>query len=262
MYGRKRVYAPQEMYGQSYRPYKRTKYASSKYTAATRSLNRYNTRGPSTSGSLTAQVKSLQRVVKQLQPELKAVDIDLTQTNLSLTGTVVHLSQVAQGDNQGNRTGNLITIRKLDVVVKLTRYTAYTFNDAGNAYFRWALIVDKEQYSDTSPGAGDVFQTPGDPWLDFPNLSALERFRFLYVSPCMDLQKIVCSPSASSSAYAGVPTQSAVGSFSWNGEIKVGYNGTGVSDIEKNGVYLVLLTSGTNAELDMLGKCRICFTDV
>ena len=202
-YGRKRVFPANAM---AYIPRKRFK-SSTKYTSATRSLNKFNTRGPRRSGTLSSQVKSLQKVVNQLKPELKAIDIDVSTTDISATGSVVHLTKIAQGDTQGSRTGNIINIRKLDIGFKLVRTAGYAFTDALNTYFRWAIVVDKEQVSDTAPGAGDAFQSPGEPWLDHPSLVHLERFRYLYVSPCIDLNQTVMYTT--SNLLAGSPNRSA-----------------------------------------------------
>jgi len=263
MYGRKRIYAPAPSYGPSYRPAKRFKSAPTKYTYAARTLNKFNTSGPRRSGTLTSQVKSLQKVVNQLKPELKVMDLTIDTPNISNSGTVVHLTQIAQGDAQYNRTGNLVTVRKLDIGFIIDRLAALDATDLGNAYFRWAIVVDKEQISDTLPGAGDVFQTPSRPYLDHPSVNQLERFRFLYVSPVVDLAQVLgWAPAAVTAPAGGMPSHKAAFTYCWNGEIKVGFNSTGTGDQEKNGFYLVLLAMNCNAHLDISGTCRLCFTDV
>jgi len=263
MYGRKRIYAPAPSYGPSYRPFKKFKSAPTKYTYASRTLNKFNTSGPRRAGTLSAQVKSLQKVVNQLKPELKAIDVTVDQADISNIGTVIHLSAIAQGDTQGTRTGNIVNIRKLDIGFIVNRVGGLDVTDIANAYFRWAVVVDKEQISDTLPGAGDVFQTPGRPYLDFPALNQLERFRYLYVSPVLDLAQLMGWNVADATIPGGgVPSVKASQSFCWNGEIKLGYNGTASTDQEKNGMYLILLSMNCNAKLSISGNCRLCFTDV
>jgi len=263
MYGRKRVYAPAPSYGPSYRPFKRYKSAPTKATYASRTLNKFNTSGARKSGSLKSQVKSLQKVVNQLKPELKYHGQSLDTPNISNTGTVVHLTTIAQGDNQPNRTGNVVAVRKLDIGFIIDRLAALDATDLGNAYFRWAVVVDKEQISDTLPGAGDIFEVPSRPYLDHPALPQLERFRYLYVSPVVDLAQVLgWNPAATTAPIAGYPTHPAHFSFCWNGEIKVGFNSSAGTDIEKNGIYLVLLAMNCNAHLDISGSCRVGFTDV
>lgn len=257
MYGStlgKRVYA-----SPNYRPYfKKPRYSKS-ITAAVSSRAKYSTKGPSSSGTLTQQVKSLQRIVRQLQPELKGVDIDIDASAISVAnGAVVHCTAIAQGDGQGNRTANLINVRKLDFGLKVVRSASYAFSP-GTAYFRWAVVIDKEQVTDTSPVALSAFEYPASPHIDFPQILNNERFRYLYVSQCYDLALMNI---ANVSGVATTANYSTVMKFHWDGENKVGYNGSATADIEKNGIYVVYMTSGTSDSLNVTGKARVQFTDV
>lgn len=252
MYGTKRIYAPSGGYQPRF--YKKARYST---TSAVAARNRYTTKGPSKAGTLLQQVKSLQRVVKQLQPELKSADVSITSSNIDATnGAVVHMSAIGQGDGQTNRTGNCITVRKIDVGLAVSRNSVYTPNGPGNTRFRWAVVVDKEQIADTAPVALSVFEFPSTVTVDFPQSANLERFRFLYVSPCIDLQQMAFN------SVTAVPQISNCFKYHWSGEIKVGYNGSATTDIEKNGIYIVYITEGTNSELDVTGYSRIQFTDV
>lgn len=251
MYGTKRIYAPSGGYQPRY--YKKARYST---TSAVASRNRYTTKGPSKAGTLLQQVKSLQRVVKQLQPELKSADVSIDATNIDSTnGTVIHLSAIGQGDGQTNRTGNCITVRKIDVGFQVTRNAAYT--GVTNPTLRWAIIVDKEQIADTSPVGLSVFEFPSLAIVDFPQSANLERFRFLYVSPVIDLHMIGFNDTTT-------PVVNRANAFNhhWSGDIKVGYNGSATTDIEKNGIYIVYISQGTASELDVTGYSRIQFTDV
>jgi len=255
MYGStlgKRTYAPQY----AYRPYfKKARYSKST-TAAVASRAKFSTKGPSSSGTLTQQVKSLQRIVRQLQPELKSIDVSVNSSNISTsTGAVVHCTQIAQGDGQNGRTGNLINVRKLDFGIRIQRQTAYTFSP-GQASFRWAVVVDKEQVTDTSPVALSAFEYPGEPWVDFSQILNNERFRYLYVSPVYDLAQMAVN------SITAIPQTSNMFKFHWDGETKVGYNGSASSDIEKNGIYVVYMTVGSGDELDVDGRVRVQFTDI
>jgi len=254
MYGsRKRYYTPNGGYQKPY--FKKARYSKST-TAAVASRAKFSTKGPSNAGTLTQQVKSLQRIVRQLQPELKAFDLTLGASNISVAnGAVDHITQIAQGDGQNQRTGNLITVRKLDIGIKIDRSTAYTFT-AGNAKFRWAVVVDKEQVTDTSPVALSAFEYPSAPHTDLPQVLNNERFRYLYVSPCYDLAQMAIT------SLTAIPQIPAHVKFHWEGEVKVGYNGSLGSDIEKNGIYVVYMTEGTANELDTTGYVRVQYTDV
>jgi len=170
-------------------------------------------------------------------------------------GAVSHCTQISQGDGQGNRTGNVINVRKLDFGFYLLRSSSHTFS-VGNAKFRWAVVVDKEQVTDTAPVALSAFEYPNAPWADFPQVLNNERFRYLHVSPCYDLAQMALN------SVTAVPTIPNHFKFHWEGEIKVGYNGSSTTDIEKNGIYIIYMTFGTNDEIQTSGHVRVQFTDV
>lgn len=219
-------------------------------TAVTRRMNKRTTKGPSKSGTLRQQVKSLQRIVKDLAPEIKYVDTSITITNLTTSGNVTHLTAVAQGDTQSTRTGNTINVRTLNW--QLTARAADSANISSSLLF--AIVMDREQVGDTAPAITDVFSS-ADPVVALPNLANLERFRFLYSSGVIDCQRIgVLSGSAN--------TLNKTFKLSWSGSIKVSYNGTADTDIQKNGIYMLVLTDDAAGSIDFEGISRIGYTDV
>jgi len=210
-------------------------------TSAFRSMNKRTMRGPRTRGSVYQQIKSLQTVVKKLTPELKYHETDVSTTNMTTAGAVFHLSAVGQGDTDETRTGGSINVNKIHIQ-GIWRQTT-----AGSVY-RVAVVVDREQVADTSPGLTDVFES-ADPLAAFPAMATLERFRILKLS----------------TIYEGTRTnpgnQSAFFQFTWNGSLKVFYNGTTGADIQKNGIYILFLSDDITNVVDFEGYARIGFTD-
>jgi len=61
---------------------------------------------------------------------------------------------------------------------------------------------------------------------------------------------------------ASTPTQKSFWSHSWKGNIKVQYNGNSSTDIQKNGLYVVILSSTAVTTGDHTGTARVAYTDV
>lgn len=217
-------------------------------TSGFRRINKRTTKGPRTSGTLIQQVKSLQQIVKNLAPEIKYLDTSLVINDIASTGSVVHLTAVAQGDTQVTRTGNTINVKTLHWQL-LCRAPLATQTST----VRYAIVMDKEQVGDTAPAITDVF-TSNDPVVALPSLDNLERFRILYISPMIDCQSIIQGSI--------VTTIRKTTQFDWSGNIKVSYNGTAGTDIEKNGIWLLVLTDDSTSSMDFEGVCRIGYTDV
>lgn len=221
-------------------------------TGRVRRINKRTTRGPRTRGPLRAQLKSLQSIVKNLAPEIKYADVALTASNIPTTGAVVHITAIAQGDTQSTRTGNTVNVTSLSFRGSFAGATDVSIV----SYMRILIVVDKQQVADTSPAAGDII-TSANPVNALPNLENLERFRILHASGVYDLRRMQLDTDLSNA-----PTQSAYFDYSWTGNIKVSYNGTATSDIEKNGIYFVILSDVAAATSDFGGSCRVAYTDI
>lgn len=220
------------------RPVKRSKAATYRY------LSRKYPKGPSTRGSLYAQVKSLQRAVKAVLPELKQVNVTTNQTNITASGTIQHLSVVQAGTGDGQRIGEDIRVKKISIKGLLGSVAAAS---AVPTAYRFVLFVDKQQVADTTPTISDLF-TSTDPTQAFPNTQSGERFRYLYVSPVITNNMVIYGVWGSLD-------------YTWSGDLKVSYNGTATSDIQKNGIYLLIQTNDPANVVDFSGAAEVYFTD-
>jgi len=242
-----------------YRTPKRPRLAGPVALRAYRSNFKHVIKGPKTTGTLAAQVKSLQRIVKSLAPEKKYFDVSLNQANVTVAGAVTALCGIAQGDGISNRTGNAITVTNITIKGIFERGTDAL---AAIGYkYRVLVVVDKQQVADTSPTCGDVISDgayTANPLTCLPNANNLERFRILWTSPLYEMAKGMITSAAASTAVV----QTGCFEWTWSGSLKVEYNGANAADIQKNGVYALFLTDSTQNTLDITGICRIGFTDV
>jgi len=225
---------------------KRVRPASTSVRAFRNNAKRYQ-RGVRRGGTLTSQVKSLQRFVSTLKPEIKYHDTSASAVNLTTTGAVDHITDIAQGDTDSTRTGNSI-----NVVSVTFKGSLGNFNASVHFHYRVAIVQDKQQRSDTSPTAGDIFSdgiSTSNPVTAVPTRANLERFKIIYMSP----------PYSSIGLQLGNVNN--YYEFTKKMNLKVSYNGSASSDIEKNGLYCVFLTDDTSGAVDFNGLARIGFTD-
>jgi len=219
--------------------------------AVTQRFNRRYARGVSSRGPLRTQVKALQRAVNALAPEIKYVDQSLQVTNSPVgVGTIVHVSAIAQGDTTGARTGDLINVKQMALRWRFDRGTSTTTGFGFGA--RLFLLQDKQQIADTTAAATYFIDSSVStaPVTGFPVIPNLERYRVLYQSPYIDFYRI------------STGNQSAQFEWNWTGNLKIEYNGTASSDIQKNGLYFVFCHNDSAATIDGDGVLRIGFTDV
>lgn len=207
--------------------------------------------GPRRVGPVSQQVKSLQAYIKKTLPELKNKDVDLDVTNLTTAGSVLNVTNIDEGTEAVDRVGDSITVHSIIFKGSTVPATGGT----SRYYHRIALVQDTQTISDTPPAANIIFLN-ADPIIALPNLDTLQRFKILWMSDLLDnglgFNKNVTADGAfQSGAYEGY----------WQGNIKVSFNGATGSDIQKNAIYLVTLTTDTNNTLDFDNVARVQYVD-
>lgn len=236
------------------RPFKRrldfTPYATPKrsrltsYTGRVAQTARRVVKGPRRTGTLVQQVKALQNAVAALGPELKTHDQTLSLTNITTGHSITHITAIAQGDTVATRTGNAVILKKLNF---RGGFTESSMTD-GNHY-RLCIVQDKQQVADTDPSISDIFN-PSSPNTVLPNVNSLERYRVIWMS----------------NSIGGTNTKTGFGPSSWeystNLNVRVGYNGTAGTDIQKNGLYFIVLSDDVSDTVDFSGIVRLQYTDV
>lgn len=157
--------------------------------------------------------------------ELYSLDNQSTASNLLTTGAVVHLTAVAQGDGDGARTGNSIYVRSVNMRL------ACAWASAGNAgqIVKWALVEDTQQIGDTTPGFTDIYDNNNV----VAHLSETTKGRFT-IHKTGNLVLSVNNPRELVQCQLTLRHH-------------VRYNGTVGSDVQKGGLYLVLVSDQSSS---------------
>jgi len=224
-------------------------------TSRVRQFNRRSVRGPRTRGPLRAQVRSLQTIARKMVPEIKYQDTLLASTNITAAGDTILVSGIAQGDTLSTRTGNTINVVSLAIRGAFN----YAADAPSSGFCRLLVVVDRQQDADTDPAPGDIIDDAvfdANPVVNLPNLDTLGRFTILHSSPLMCLRRMALDTDNAIAATASPSFE-----YNWSGNIKVSFNGTAGTDIQKNGIYFIILTDAAGNTLDFSGVSRIGYTD-
>lgn len=150
----------------------------------------------------------------------RAITLGSTQSD------IFSLVQIAQGDQVGQRTGNSILIRSL----YLRGYMQVNPSVSTVSRISLALVKDTQQIADTTPAITDIFTaiTPESIIKTSQSTNTAGRFKILWRKN-----------------YSLVPGQTPNINIDkyWKLYDHVKYNGTASTDVQKNGYYLVIMSS-------------------
>lgn len=158
---------------------------------------------------------------------------------ITATGYVNHLTNIANGNENHQRTGNSIFVRSLFGRISLVH------NAVGNAtqHIRLILVKDKQQVSDTNPAIGDLLES-SDPWSPL-NSDDKGRFQVMF-------DKFITLSGQN-------PTRDL--KIFRNMRQHVRYNGTNTTDIQKNGFYIFAISSTITSHPTMTFNLRTSYHD-
>lgn len=151
--------------------------------------------------------------------------LDVSNSLGAATNASWHLTGLSQDDTSSGRTGNSLLLRNIYIRGKIEINTAVT----GNTRVLLALVKDKQQISDTIPAVADVFSSPTSPETML-SLNNSGRFKVLW------RKTYVMSPATGGRNAIEV-------SKYWKLYDHVRYNGPNTADIQKNGYYLMVISS-------------------
>jgi len=156
-------------------------------------------------------------------------------------GALLHVTDVAQGDGSGARTGNSLFIKSLNWKGQAYRSTA------GNAAqaIKLAVVMDTQQIGDTTPSYTDVWSAAN--CYSHLNANTVGRFRILAT------KNIALSV-----------TGDLIKNFEFNipMEHHVRYNGSASTDVQKGGLYIAYITDQSGSNYPVLAsECRISYHD-
>jgi len=181
-------------------------------------------------------VKYLKTLVNS---EKHKIDSGPASINVDSTGTVVHLTNIAQGDGTNQRTGNSILLSGCSVKLQIALNSAATVSA-----LRILLFHDKQQVADGTPTIGEVLNSVST--MAHLNATNIGRFSIL-----MDKMLMLGT---------GSNTTKVIQEY-FKIQKHVRYNGTAGTDIQKNGLYIMFLsTEPTNVVLVSYG-IRVSFHD-
>lgn len=165
-------------------------------------------------------VKYLRTLVNS---ETHKLDASAAGQTVSTTAAVVHVSSIAQGDTASQRTGNSVLAKYVSVRMRIVSSIASTATTC-----RVMLVIDKQQVGDTAPVIGDILETSTNPMSHY-NPSTAGRFQVIF-------DKIYQFDNLSKRAVF-IKVSKNINKY------HIRFNGTAGTDIQKNGVYLVYLSS-------------------
>lgn len=144
----------------------------------------------------------------------------LTPTN---AGTVQSLVLIAQGDDEGYRTGNSILLSSL-----FHRCAYQLHASATQSFVREIIFMDKQQISDTNVSVTDILQTAS--YLSPLNKGLVGRY------------KIIKDTTFALSSSTQTRVSKKFVSFKGKQE-HVRYNGTLSTDVQRNGLYILHISN-------------------
>lgn len=136
------------------------------------------------------------------------------------TWHIYPLTNIAMTSSYSTRTGNSILVKSLMRRIRVSRSS-----DAASTTVRMVLLQDKQQISDTSPAAADVFEVPAD--IDtLLHRNNVGRFTIL-----ADKTVVLTAdtPVYHAEKYRRIQQH-------------VRYNGAAATDIQKNGLYFLIMS--------------------
>lgn len=141
-------------------------------------------------------------------------------TTVPNTGVITLLNGMAQNDTSSGRTGNSILMRNVFLRLVLTQHP-----NAVSTVYRVMLVLDKQQVSDTSPTITNILET----FSPLAPLATASVGRFKIMKNWFFTTDDTKSQTRILELYK---------QFRFHTK----YNGTTNTDIQKNGLYLVVLT--------------------
>nr|UOF76702.1 capsid protein [Cressdnaviricota sp.] len=178
--------------------------------------------------SIGDMANSAWRATKYLASMINSevMKLDTTVTLGAAQYNITALNAIAQSDALNGRTGNSILLKNIAIKGSMQINGSVT----ANTRIMLALVMDTQQIGDTNPSVSDIFTSNTDPH-SLLNSSNVGRFKVIkrwnyWLTP----------------ASGGKP----IAQLEYFKEFNLThtrYNGTSSNDIQKNGLYLVQITS-------------------
>lgn len=173
--------------------------------------------------------------------EMKKFDID---SSTSTSGNVILFNEIGQGDTDQTRSGNSILMRSLSL-----RGYIKSNASATSTRVRLVIFIDKQQISDTAPAQGDILDGDQNSITANLNNNTVGRFSIL-------ANKVYTINQFISGVAVTVPFK-----FFFRLQKHARYNGTTGADIQKNGVYMLVVHDEATNVPTIGYTSRLTYTD-
>lgn len=171
----------------------------------------------------TMTVKKLAKQVKKLTsiPDSKIYIVN-TNSGPGLSGSIHNIHEISVGTSANQRTGFVINAQSVNVKAQFQAHASAT-----NTFVKMLIVQDKQQVADTQPAVSDVIYSLGaNSWLANKNYDTTGRFKILASHTFL---------------------QDGTNPRYYEKQLKLGfpirYNGTGPTDIQKNGLYVIFISN-------------------
>ncbi len=192
--------------------------------------------------SMLIAKKALRKVNKLVRSvEWKSKDSGIVTASIDTVGTVTQQVTIAQGDGESARDGLNITVQKLNFNISVLKNGSAT-----DTRVRCIIYVDKRQESDAKQSPAEVLETSTT--LSHLNHTRVKRYRILK-DRIFNLRTNMISIVAR-------------WSFRFKTGLKQRYNGALVTDIEQNGIYILLLSNEGTNQPSFSYNARMYYTDL
>lgn len=180
------------------------------------------------------------RYIKGLvNSELYKYDIGTTAVAVNnSTGQVIHLSTLGQGDTDATRTGNSVLAKSILVNMDFVRNSSATIT-----FLKCMIVIDTQQVSDTAPTISEILDQTST--LSPLNNSTVGRFKVL--------------KNYNFSLHDNKPCTSL--KFFQKMYHHIRFNGPFSTDIQKGGIYLVVLSDQPTNTPTMYYNSRLSYHD-
>ncbi len=198
-----------------------------------------NTKKKTSSSSTAAKALSIALKNKKLlnQREIKTL-ITAAVSTPSNIGLVETLCEIAQGADYNDRDGNIINLKSNHLKGWVTINAASTFTDV-----RIMIFIDTDQESDTPPVPADLLQSLST--ISSLNVTSYGRYKILHSKNYLLSAE---RPAAEFNFYKKL-------------NMPMKFNGITDDDIQKNGLYLLMISSEAVNEPTINWNNRLSFTD-
>jgi len=175
------------------------------------------------------------------RPELKKYDKAQQTNDMPTTAYFVDLINIQQGLDITERIGNKINIKYIHINGFIQHNNTATVGQVCKVM----IVTNKQQVPDTTPTATQLFSDPTNSSTSPINKLTAGQFRILYS------KTIIVDPS----------NETKILKINKKCNLLQQYNGVATTDIQRNGLYLVMCSSDNTNKPTLTFNSRVSYTD-